>query len=387
MSSGSLLRRVWRSRRAVTTAVIATAALLVVLQASAGNATNERVRRAAAAPLLPGKAHPRLQRPARQESAKGLAGPLQGVARTQRLSGTIAAAQAARAEGIDVTASGARVIVVARDDVTAARNAVSDHGGSVERNAGALVQALVPLSDLTALAADPAVALVRKPLTATPDAISTGEEIAALNAPGYTASGFDGTGVKIGIIDLGFAGYASLLGTELPASVTTQDFCGGGLTTATEHGTAVAEIVHEVAPGAQLYLICFNTEVDLASAEAYAKAQGIKIINHSVSWFDTWRGDGNGPAGTPDATVKDARNNGILWVNAAGNQGQNHWNGTYVDDGCGFAVFNPADPSFGDLDQIVIGGGQQACVFLKWDSWPTTHNDYDLAALQHGGLQ
>ena len=161
-----------------------------------------------------------------------------------------------------------------------------------------------------------------------------------MNAAGYTNAGYDGTGVKIGIIDGGFAGYAAKLGTELPASVTTQDFCGGQLTTATDHGTAVAEIVHEVAPGAQLYLICFDTEVDLAAAEAYAKAQGIKIINHSVSWFDTWRGDGGGPAGTPDATVADAKANGILWVNAAGNEAQNHWSGNFVDDGNDDNVFS-----------------------------------------------
>ena len=105
----------------------------------------------------------------------------------------------------------------------------------------------------------------------------------------------------------------------------------------------MAEIVHEVAPGAQLYLICFDTEVDLASAEAYAKAQGIKIVNHSVSWFDTWRGDGGGPAGTPDAIVADAKANGILWVNAAGNQAQNHWSGNFVDDGDDDNVFTGGD--------------------------------------------
>ena len=56
----------------------------------------------------------------------------------------------------------------------------------------------------------------------------TGQEIATLHAAGYTNAGYDGAGVKIGIIDGGFAGYAARLGTELPASVTTQDFCGTG---------------------------------------------------------------------------------------------------------------------------------------------------------------
>ena len=50
-----------------------------------------------------------------------------------------------------------------------------------------------------------------------------------MNAAGYTNAGYNGAGVKIGIIDAGFAGYGSRLGTELPASVTTQDFCNGEL--------------------------------------------------------------------------------------------------------------------------------------------------------------
>ena len=133
----------------------------------------------------------------------------------------------------------------------------------------------------------------------------------------------------------------------------------------------------------QLYLICFDTEVDLASAEAYAKAQGIKIVNHSVSWFDTWRGDGGGPAGTPDAIVADAKANGILWVNAAGNQAQNHWSGNFVDDGNDDNVFVGASDIF---NRFTIGGGAQACVALKWDSWPTTTNDYDLYLVRMSDL-
>ncbi len=257
---------------------------------------------------------------------------MQGVVRTARLEGARAAVTIAQDSGVELTADGARVVVVPQSgDVAATKSAVDAHGGIVERSAAGLVQALVPVADLQALGADPAVSLVRRPYLHVLDDV-TGEEIAAMNAPGYTNAGYTGAGVKIGIIDGGFAGYASRLGTELPASVTTKDFCGGHLADATDHGTAVAEIVHEVAPGAVLYLICFDTDVDLASAEAYAKAQGIKIINHSVSWFDTWRGDGGGPVGTPDGIVADAKSNGILWVNAAGNEAQNHWSGNFVND-------------------------------------------------------
>ena len=181
-----------------------------------------------------------------------------------------------------MTARGARVVVVPRSGAVAAtRSAVEAHGGVVERVAGGLVQALVPVADLQAAWSRPC----RSPrATAVPSRSGGrhGRGDRRDERAGLHERRVHGTGVKIGIIDGGFTGYAAKLGTELPASVTTQDFCGGQLATATDHGTAVAEIVHEVAPGAQLYLICFDTDVDFAAAEAYAKAQGIKIVNHSV---------------------------------------------------------------------------------------------------------
>ena len=54
-------------------------------------------------------------------------------------------------------------------------------------------------------------------------------------------------------------------------------------------------------------------------AEAYAKAQGIRIINHSVGWFNTSRGDGSGAAGTPDAEQPA----GTVFVRATEQDAQN----------------------------------------------------------------
>ena len=59
----------------------------------------------------------------------------------------------------------------------------------------------------------------------------------------------------------------------------------------------VAEIVHEMAPDAALTLICVDTEVGLGQAVDYARSNGITIVNHSVGWFDSGRGDGSGGPG------------------------------------------------------------------------------------------
>jgi hypothetical protein len=80
-------------------------------------------------------------------------------------------------------------------------------------------------------------------------------------------------------------------------------------------------------------------------------------VNHSVGWFNSSRGDGTGAAGTPDAIVADARANGILWVNAAGNEAQHHWSGAFVDANLnGYQDFAPGN----ELNTFVVASGASA---------------------------
>ena len=69
--------------------------------------------------------------------------------------------------------------------------------------------------------------------------------------------------MKVAIIDAGFQGYPGLLGSELPATVTAKNFVDGEsdaqVNGATVHGTACAEIVHDIAPNATLYLVKVGT--------------------------------------------------------------------------------------------------------------------------------
>jgi hypothetical protein len=301
------------------------------------------------------------------------------IAQTAALHGAGTALMRARADALQTQAGSVRVIVVAKPgERDRAAAAIAGSGGKSLSTAGALTEALVPPAALRALAASSSVADVRPPLLHVADAVDEG--VHSSNAGTWHAAGLGGSGVKIGIVDLGFFGYGSLLGSALPASVTAVDHCSNNLAAAppigTEHGTAVAEIVHQMAPDAQLYLFCVDSEVGLALAEQDAIADGVKIINHSVSWFDTSRGDGSGAAGTPDAIVADARAHGILWVNSAGNDGLDHWAGSFTP-----AASDPQLNDFGSdhvENQVVIDAGEQACVALKWDDWPVTSEDFDL---------
>ena len=275
------------------------------------------------------------------------------------------------------TAGTVAVEIEARDSERA-RVAVRAAGGQVGASFGRLLEARVPASGLGELGASTAIRFAREPLRPELDSIG-GQGVVVTAANAWHAAGYTGRGVKVAVIDGGFGGLARRQAEgELPRSIKRLDLCSSGGydgPMAVEHGTAVAEIVHEMAPGAQLHLICVDTLVGLAKAAAYARAQGISVINHSVSWFNTSRGDGSGGATTPDAIVAEARAAGILWVNSAGNRGRQHWSGTFVDaDGDGWNEFAPGDEG----NTVTFGRYEGACIRLKWDDWPVSDEDYDL---------
>ena len=295
--------------------------------------------------------------------------------------GTAVALQRAHALDMSVTQGSVRLVIEAAN-VARAKEAVAAAGGETEAIAANLVQVLLPPAGIQQVIDDPSVSYVRPPLSHNAVSPVVDEGVATTSAASWHSGGQNGAGIKVAIIDLGFAGYTSAQATgDLPASLTTVDDCSGGFTTATDHGTAVAEIVYKMAPAAQLYLICVGTEVQLAQAETYAKANGVKVINHSVAWFNSSRGDGTGAAGTPDATVADALANGILWVNSAGNSAQSHWSGSFVDNGSGWNLFTPSAAG----DGFYLPASATECVALKWDAWPTTAQDYDLYLAQTDG--
>lgn len=257
-------------------------------------------------------------------------------------------------------------------------------GGHVEGRYAHLTLALVPPAVLPSLARGQHVRFVRPPISSSADGPITGEGVSVTNADAWHRRGYTGEGVTVAVIDVGFEGYADLVGSELPEQVTARDFCYGRLTTAGRHGTSVAEIVHEVAPNARLLLLCVGNEVQLGEAYDYAKRQGTHIVTHSVSWYTEGRGDGSGDDGTPAAIVAAARKAGILWVNSAGNRAaREHWHGTFTDsDGDGFHNFSEDDNS-NSVEVSGDGSSEAQCFTLKWDDWPRSSENYDLI-LTHG---
>ena len=215
------------------------------------------------------------------------------------------------------------------------------------------------------------------------------EGVDLTGAAAYHSEGFIGSGVRIGVIDVGFAGLSSAISRgELPADLVEIDCTGatcasGNFTSETEsHGTAVAEIIYDMAPGSLLYLIKVADTIDLKDAKNFAINQGIEIINLSLVVANTNFYDGECWFNNPVCTADSALANNILWVTAAGNEANRHYGDLFLDsDNDGLHNVSGTDETL----NIIAEAGDPIQVYLTWDAWPTTNQDYDLYLYDNTG--
>ena len=155
----------------------------------------------------------------------------------------------------------------------------------------------------------------------------------------WNEAGFTGEGIKIGVIDLGFAGAAALLGAELPHSVESRCYVTESDSPRplaecdqTAHGTIVAESIIDIAPHAALYLASVRSTGDLSEVVDWMIEEDVSIINMSLTW--TYDGPGDGTSPFPNSSLNilsRAVDNGIVWISAAGNHAQSSWLGAPTD--------------------------------------------------------
>ena len=217
---------------------------------------------------------------------------------------------------------------------------------------------------------------------------ATGDVPTVVNSDEWNALGHTGAGVKVGVIDAGFRRY-SALGVEVPAPAGEKcepDEPTDCLSAVDERasnrpslqGTAVAEAIHDIAPDADLYLAAASSRGELSEAVDWMTAQGVDVINMSLSW--PWDGppDGSSPYENGVGVLIDkAVRGGATWVNSAGDRGRFAWSGEYADaDGDGLIEFAPGDEtnSFSGIALLTLE--------IRWeDDWSGADTDLDLYVL------
>ncbi len=311
---------------------------------------------------------------------------LQALARTAQV-GPAALADFARGRGIPLTDETVRVVIEPVSGAVSAidRAAVAALGGVIEASSESLMRVRVPVGRLEQVADRvEGIVFIRLPYQPRPLVTSQGVELTG--ASDFHGAGYYGQNTRVAVIDLGFIGLTAAQNAgELDNVVYTHDFGSGGVESYTSHGTAVAEIVADMAPQASLYLMKVDDEVDLQNAVTYCVNNGIDIVNHSVGWYNTNYYDGTG---TVAGAANTARDNGILWVNAAGNDADGvagytgHWQGAFADgDGDNWHDFAAGD----ERNSFYLALGETVDIYMTWDDWEFSAQDYDLYLYDPGG--
>jgi subtilisin family serine protease len=295
----------------------------------------------------------------------------------------LARAPHAPAPRIVQRAADGRVRVYVRVDDPAAIDALRAGGLDVESvaPAGDLVQGLVAPGRLAALAELPAVRSIRPPLRARVRVGSaTTEGDAAARADQARAEGFDGTGVTVGVISDGIDSLAQAQASGDLGAVGVPPGCAAGTGTPLEdEGTAILEIVHDLAPGAGLlFATGFPSGLAFVDAVDCLRSAGAQVIVDDLGFFDE-PFFADGPVAQAAAAATAA---GVSFHSAAGNDGDLFYEATFVPGAGGRHDFGGGDTA----DDIGVRAGDDLLCVLQWDDpFGAAADDYDLVLRDTNG--
>ncbi|MDQ2856309.1 MAG: neuroendocrine convertase 1, partial [Acidobacteriota bacterium] len=212
----------------------------------------------------------------------------------------------------------------------------------------------------------------------------------------------DGTGIKIGVISDGVDSLAVSQASGDLGAVTVLTGQGGS----GNEGTAMLEIVHDLAPGAQLYFATNKpTITQFAQNIRDLRTAGCDIIVDNATYYaesafqDGQTGATNTNGGVATQAVNDVVAAGALYFSAAANAGNKNdgtsttWEGDFVAGGTigivpGGGQVNDFDPSAAvvQFDSIALGAGNTVPINLSWaDPLGASTNDYDLFIINNAG--
>ncbi len=248
------------------------------------------------------------------------------------------------------------------------------------------IEAWVPYGSLATLAQAPWVRLVALPGMACFDAgAKTTEGDALLRANQARALfGIDGTGAKVGVISDGVSNLVAAQGTGDAPAVTIGN-AGSG-----DEGTAMIEIVHDLAPGAA---IAFSSGVGgsatmIASQNYLVSVAGCNVVSDDV-WLPREPYFEDGPVALNASSLVTTKD--VVYFTSAGNRAQRHVQQNFKDGGSraiGTAgTFRPHDFGGGDYTLDIrlrnpSGAGVRHTIVLQWgEKFGTAGQNFDLYLL------
>ena len=210
----------------------------------------------------------------------------------------------------------------------------------------------------------------------------------------------DGTGIKIGVLSDGVSSLAVSQSTGDLGPVTVLTGQGGS----GDEGTAMLEIIHDLAPGAQLYFAtAINGLPQFAQNIRDLRTAGCDIILDDVGYFvESPFQDGQTSAivspnnsGLATQAVNDVVASGALYFSSAANSGNLNdgtsgtWEGDFADGGTVGLVpggkVHDFDPTAAVAQSDTITGSG-ILTNLHWsDPLGASNNDYDLFILTSTG--
>ena len=195
----------------------------------------------------------------------------------------------------------------------------------------------------------------------------------------FAAQGVNGSGIRIGVISDGVSHLAdAVTGGELPgapnAVVVNPSISGSG-----DEGTALLEIVHDLAPGAGLYFSSAATVTDVIAGIQYLRNQGVHVIVDDIVSLTEPFFVASGGAIAVEVAAAIAQ--GISYVSSAGNYNQRHYQAMSAIGATGRNDFNPSATVDETLD-VNIPANTTAKFYLQWsDAWGQSSNNFDLIVL------
>ena len=327
------------------------------------------------------------------DSQRRIASSVRAAAQMMRQSG-MATARVQLGPALRVDSAGVEVYIYTSTLTSAILDTLRQHGVRVLRSDAqfAMVHAIVPpdaLEDVAALSFVRWIDLPTYSVRRTGSVTSEGDTVMRADLV-RTTLGVTGKGVQVGIISDSLCDPATSINSgDLPATITivnSQDGCADP--DARDEGRALAEIIYDLAPGVNLlFRTGFPTSLDFMAAVRELTAAGAQVIVDDIGFFKEPIFE-EGPVAQ---TVRQAIQQGVVFVSAAGNDAQRHYQGLFTE-------FNPndGDPGvnlhdFGGGDtrlDVRIAANATVAIFLQWanpfDGSANTA-DYDLLLVDAAG--